>query len=71
MCVTDCVKIEDAMFNGYTPNLATILLFVAVLLLAWVALRFLLRLAVRIFTYGCAVILLIGIVLLLLTHFAR
>lgn len=59
------------MFNGYTPNLATILLFVAVLLLAWVALRFLLRLAVRIFTYGCAVILLIGIVLLLLTHFAR
>ena len=57
------------MLNGYTPDLTTILLFIVVLLLAWVALRFLLKLAAKIFTCGCVVILLIAVGLLLLTNF--
>ncbi len=59
------------MLNGYTLDLTTVLLFIAVLLLIWVALRFLLKLAAKIFACGCVVILLIAAGLFLLTYFGE
>ncbi len=48
-----------------------IVLFLVALVLIWVALKFLLRLAIKIFTCGCAVIVLIGAVLILLQVLAQ
>ena len=46
----------------------TILLVVAALIIVWLALRFLLRLALKIFAWGCAVIAVIAVILLVLTY---
>ncbi len=53
------------------PDLTTILLIVGALLLLWLLLRYLFKLAVKVFACGCAVIVLIAAVLLLLTYMAH
>jgi hypothetical protein len=53
------------LINQFMPIIVTVI----VLALAWVALRFVFKLASRIFSIGCTVIILIGIVLLLLRIF--
>jgi hypothetical protein len=49
----------------FTPIIITVL----ILLIAWVVLRFVLKMAGRIFSIGCSIIVLIAIVLLLLRIF--
>ncbi len=46
----------------------TILLAVAVLALVWLALRFVLKLAAKIFACGCAVIAVVAVILIVLTY---
>jgi hypothetical protein len=41
-----------------------IVVIVVILAIVWIALRFVLRLATRIFTIGCAIIVLLGLLLL-------
>ncbi len=50
-------------------QLIWILIFIFALLLVWVVMRFLLRLATRIFMLGCLAIVIIGLVLLALLYF--
>lgn len=50
-------------------QLIWILIFIVALLLVWVVMRFLLRLATRIFMLGCLAIVIIGLVLLALLYF--
>jgi hypothetical protein len=45
--------------------LIQILILIAVLVVAWVIIRLLLRLTARVFTCGCSVILLLGLLLLI------
>ena len=53
------------LINQFMPIIVTVI----VLALAWVALRFVFKLASRIFSIGCSIIVLIGIILLLLRIF--
>jgi accessory gene regulator protein AgrB len=46
-----------------------ILLLLLVLAVAWILLRFVLRLAVRVFSIGCGLIVLLGLVLLAYNYF--
>lgn len=47
-------------------TLTNIFLFLSALVIAWIIVRFLLRLTMRIFFCGCSVIILLGVVLLIL-----
>ncbi len=49
----------------------TILLVVAALIVVWLALRFVLKLAAKIFACGCAVIAVIAVILLVLAYAAN
>ena len=49
--------------------LVQIIALLVILVIAWTALRFFLRLATRLFTTGCAIILVIGAILILLRYF--
>lgn len=49
-------------------SLIQIVLLILVLVVAWVLLRFVLRLASRIFTLGCLVIVIIGVALFFLRY---
>jgi hypothetical protein len=46
-------------------QLTQIFYFIIILVLAWVVLRFVLRLAWKIFSIGCSLIILLGIILVL------
>ncbi|RMF41087.1 MAG: hypothetical protein D6755_12925 [Anaerolineae bacterium] len=50
------------------PDLTTILLIIAALVLLWLLLRFLFKLAIKVFACGCAVIAAIAAILLLLAY---
>ncbi|GAB4536802.1 MAG: hypothetical protein Fur0018_27480 [Anaerolineales bacterium] len=56
------------MTQTQIPDLTTILLIIGALLLLWLLLRFLLKLATKVFACGCAVIALIAVALLLLAY---
>ena len=45
-----------------------IVLFVAALIVIWIVLRFVLRLATRIFSIGCGLLLALGVLLLILKY---
>lgn len=46
--------------------LTNIFLFISALVIVWIVVRFLLRLTMRIFSCGCSLIILLGVVLLIL-----
>jgi hypothetical protein len=46
-----------------TSQLTQIFIFIVILVVAWVVLRFVLRLAWKIFSIGCSLIVLLGIIL--------
>jgi hypothetical protein len=50
-------------------DIGTILLWIAAIGVGWIVLRFLLKLAGKIFAFGCFVIVLIGLVLLAMQFF--
>jgi hypothetical protein len=52
-----------------SDSLVQIAVFVIILGIIWIALRFFLRLARRIFSLGCGIIVLIGVLLLILRYF--
>lgn len=49
-----------------TSQLNQIFFFIVILVVAWVVLRFVLRLAWKIFSIGCSLIFLLGIILVVL-----
>lgn len=49
--------------------LVQIVVLVVILVITWTALRFILRLATRLFTTGCAIIVVIAAILLFLRYF--
>jgi hypothetical protein len=51
-------------FTG--DQVVQIVLFVAALIVIWIVLRFVLRLAVRVFSIGCGLLLALGVLLLVL-----
>ena len=53
----------DTLSNLPPEQLLAIALFLAVLVLIWLLIRFLLRLSAKVFTAGCVVILLLGLCL--------
>jgi hypothetical protein len=57
------------LFLGLNDQLIQIGLVILVLAIIWIALRFILRLATRIFTAGCVMIVIIGLLYLLLRQF--
>ncbi len=61
--------IETLLSLAVTNPLIGFGLVVLVLAIIWIALRFILRLAMRIFTTGCAIIIIIGLLYLLFRHF--
>jgi hypothetical protein len=50
-------------------NWTQIILLILILVIAWVVLRFVLRLAMRIFTLGCGLIVILAVILLALRYF--
>jgi len=64
-------------FLAFTPLLATpfsdqlvrIAIFVVILALVWIILRTVLRLAMRVFSFGCTAIVILGLVLLAIRYF--
>ncbi len=56
------------MQDLFSSDITTILFWIAVIGIGWVVLRFLLKLAGRIFAIGCFIIVLIGLVLLALQY---
>jgi hypothetical protein len=49
------------------PNqLTNIVLYIVILVVVWLALRFVLRIAHRIFVFGCGAILVLGLLLILM-----
>ncbi len=54
-----------------TDQVVRIAVFVAILLIVWVALKALLRITLRFFAFGCGAILVLGIVLVLMRIFSR
>lgn len=59
------------MIDSLPANVPEILVWVLVIGLAWTLLRFLLRLARKIFAFGCAAIIIVGLVLLVLQYLPR
>ncbi len=54
------------MQDIFSSDITTILFWIAVIGIGWVVLRFLLNLARRIFAFGCFMIVLLGLVLLMM-----
>lgn len=57
------------MQDIFSSDISTILFWIAVIGIGWVVLRFLLKLAGRIFATGCFMIVILGLVLLALQYF--
>lgn len=49
-----------------TNQLTNIAIYVVILVIIWLALRFVLRIAHRIFVFGCGAILMLGLILVLM-----
>ncbi len=58
-------------FQINTDQIVRIAVFIAILLVVWALIRFVLRITFRIFTFGCAAIVILGLVLVLMRLFQQ
>jgi hypothetical protein len=59
------------MIDSLPANVPEILVWLLIIGIAWIVLRFFLRLARKIFAFGCAAIIIIGLILLVLQYLPR
>jgi hypothetical protein len=64
------VRNWDLLALQASDQLIQIAVLIFILLVVWIALRFVMRLAQRIFALGCVIIVLIAVVLLILRFFS-
>ena len=54
-----------------TDQILRIAVFIVILIVVWVVMRIILRITFRLFTFGCAAIVILGLVLVLMRFFQR
>ncbi len=58
-------------FQVTTDQIVRIAIFIVILLVVWAVMRAVMRITFRLFTFGCAAIVVLGLVLLLMRLFQR
>jgi hypothetical protein len=64
-------NLAEMPFQVTTDQIVRIAFFVVILIVVWIVLRMLLRITFRFFSFGCAAIVILGLVLLFIRFFQR